>query len=120
VSTKDARVHPRHSAEIDGKLRLGSLLLPVRTRNVSRGGLCFVIDRELPRGESVDLEIALLLDASTISESLRLRARIVWCTAIAKGQWQIGASFVAMTADSRRYLDVFVKYVQASAEPEET
>lgn len=112
--TKDNRVHARYATEVEGKLRLGHLELLVRTRNVSSGGICFVLDQPLPRASDIELEIALMFDAETFSEALRLRARIVWCTQLAKNQWQVGASFFAVSGESRRYLDLFVKYLKAA------
>ena len=113
MTAKEARVHPRYAAEIEGTLRLEHRELRLRTRNVSRGGICFVIDQEIPRGSDVEIEIALMFDEGTVSESLRLRARIVWCTAIAVSKWQVGASFFAISGEARRYLDLFVKYMKA-------
>jgi hypothetical protein len=112
--TKESRVHTRYVTEVEGKLRLGNLEMLVRTRNVSSGGICFVIDQSLPRGSDIELEIALMFDAGTVSEALRLRARIVWCTPVARDKWQVGASFFAVSGESRRYLDLFVKYVKAA------
>jgi hypothetical protein len=118
LKPEDARLHPRYAAEVEGKLRMGHLELDVRTRNVSRGGICFVLDQQLPRGSDIELDIALMFDEGTVSESLRLKARIVWCTAVAKGRWQVGASFFAVSGDSRRYLDLFVKYMHAAVDRE--
>ena len=113
MTQRDARVHARYAAEIDGTMRVQGREVRIRTRNVSRGGLCFLIDHEVPRAVDVDLELALLFEEGTYSDSIKLRARVVWCTAMEKGRWQVGASFFAVTGETRRWLDVFVKYLQA-------
>src|SRR5262245_14455486 len=113
MTPKDARVHARYAVEVDGTMRVQGREVRLRTRNVSRGGLCFHIDHAVPRNVEVELELALLFDEGTYSESIRLRARVVWCTAVEKGRWQVGASFFAITGETRRWLDVFVKYLTA-------
>ena len=116
MTQRDARVHARYAAEVDGTMRVKDREVRIRTRNVSRGGLCFIVDHEVPRGADVDLELALLFEGGSYSDSIKLKARIVWCTLLAKGRWQVGTSFFAVTGETRRFLDVFVKYVQAAAD----
>jgi len=120
MTQRDARVHARYAAEVDGTMRMQGREVRIRTRNVSRGGLCFVVDHEVPRGIDVDLELALRFEEGSFSESIKLRARVVWCTLLEKGHWQVGTSFFAVTGETRRWLDVFVKYLQAprKARPE--
>ena len=118
----DARAHTRYAAEVDGKMRLAHREIRIRTRNVSRGGLCFLSEEDIVRGSEVDFELALLFEEGTYSESVKLRGRVVWCTPMNGGQWQVGASFYAVTGETRRWLDVFVKYLQAArdrARPDE-
>lgn len=105
------RAHPRYAVEVDAIVRSGAETLPARTRDLSRGGLAFFAARPLDVGGSIDISLSLVFDAETFSEPLAVRARVVWCTPLGGGRFQVGAVFTGMTGDGRTYLDMFLRYL---------
>ncbi|MCE9576022.1 MAG: PilZ domain-containing protein [Deltaproteobacteria bacterium] len=86
-----------------------------RTSNLSRGGLCALIDEPVDAGRSVDIEIALVFDQGNTSESLTLPARVVWCTALGS-RYQIGVAFHGLLAGQREYLELFLRFLAEGAQ----
>ncbi len=107
----DTRAHPRYALEIDAEIASGRDTIPARTRNIGRGGLCVEAPRAVPVGHDVIVTISLVFDEQSMSEPLPLRGRVVWCTPIAPGRYQIGATFVGVTGDERSYVDLFLRYL---------
>jgi hypothetical protein len=105
------RAYPRFALEVDAEIRAPDRVLPARTNNVSRGGLCFLAAEPLVVGTAVDLTLALVFDADTHSEPLALRARIVWCTRMTDRRYQIGAAFVQTTGEQRAYVNLFIDFL---------
>jgi hypothetical protein len=67
--------------------------------------------RAVPVGQNVTVIISLVFDDKAMSEPLPLRGRIVWCTAIAGGLYQIGVKFANLTGDERLYVELFLRYL---------
>lgn len=109
--TSDARAHPRYAMELDAEIRFEGTTIPARSRDVSRGGLCFDTATPIPPGKDVSLNMALVFDEETFSEPLQVRARVVWCTPLGP-RFQVGASFVGLTAEARTYLEMFLRYLK--------
>jgi hypothetical protein len=107
------RAHPRYALEIDAELRVGSRRLPARTRNISRGGVALATHEALPMGSGVTISLSLVFDEKSMSEPLPLQGRIVWCSPLTDGEFQLGIMFVAVRPDERRYVDMFVRYLKA-------
>ena len=104
------RQHPRFAADVAIKVYLGNQVSEGRTRNVSRGGLCADLTAALPTGKDVEIDIALVFDDASVSEPLRLPARIVWCTKF-EAAYQVGVSFRPMDKQRAEYLSLFLKYL---------
>ena len=116
MGDEETRAHPRFAVEVDAEVRLVDRVIPARTRNVSRGGICFVTREAIPLGTEVVLNMALVFDEQTFSEPLLVRSRIVWCTDLGGGRWQVGTTFFGLTQDNRAYLDMFLRYLRAGQE----
>jgi hypothetical protein len=112
MNASEPREHPRFALEVDASIDVGDRQIPVRTRDLSRGGLCFVATSPVAAGAEVRMTLALVFDEATFSESLAVRARVVWCTPLAEGQYQLGTCFLGLTADNRTYLDLFLRYLK--------
>jgi PilZ domain-containing protein len=110
------RAHPRYALEVDAQVRLKDQVLPARTKDVSRGGLCFTGETPIPAGSDVEVSLALVFDEHTFSEPLVLRARVVWCTTLDETRHQVGTAFVNLTSEQRAYLDLFLRYLKEGAE----
>lgn len=81
-----------------------------KTRNLSRGGLCAVVDRAVTRGAAVEVSVALVFAADGMSEPLALPARVVWCMGYGAGE-QVGVSFLPLDRATAGYLDMFIRFL---------
>lgn len=104
------RQHPRFAADVAIRFYVGTHVTEGRTRNVSRGGLCADTADSLPVGKDVDVDLQLVFDDRSVSESLRLPVRIVWCTPF-EGAYQVGISFRPLDKQRAEYLAMFLKYL---------
>ena len=117
----EARQSPRYALEAAVELRAGELIARGRTDNLSRGGMCVIVDRAIDRGAEVVASLVLIFDADTASEALDLPARVVWATTLAGDQHQLGIAFLGLEADQKNFLDMFLRYLEeglAAREPE--
>lgn len=92
VEHDDRRAHIRHAANLETTCRLvNSQVAPlkVRVRDVSRGGINFVVDRELPPGTLLRIDLP---RPSTGGESVML-ACVMHCRPQSGGGYSIGCSF---------------------------
>jgi len=112
IDSENTRAHPRYAVEIDAEVTDGHLRVPVRTRDVSRGGLAFLSTKPLARGAEVGISMSLVFSESSFSEPLRPRARVVWCTEIGPDRQQIGTAFTNLTGEQRSNLDLFLQYLR--------
>ena len=104
------RQHPRFAADVGIKFYFGTQVAEGRMRNVSRGGLCADLAVALPTGTDVEVDITLVFDDKSVSEPLRLAARIVWCTPL-QGAFQLGVSFRPLDKKRAEYLQMFLDYL---------
>jgi hypothetical protein len=85
-----------------------------RTSNLSRGGICALVDAVVATGRTVDVQLALVFDEGGTSEPLVLPARVVWCTDLGDGH-QVGLAFQGLVAGQREYLELFLRYLEDGA-----
>ncbi len=85
-----------------------------RCVNVSRGGLCSELTAKVALGQPCELQMSLVFEEDVQSEPLTLRARAVWCTDLGE-VWQVGFQFLAMDNAQSSYLQMFLRYLGASA-----
>ncbi len=104
------RQYPRFAADVAIRVYVEAEVTEGRTRNVSRGGLCADLTRNLPTGRDVEVDITLVFDDNSQSEPLRLPARIVWCTPF-EDAYQVGVSFRPLDKQRAEYLTLFLKYL---------
>jgi hypothetical protein len=116
-NTKELRHYPRVSVDIQANIHTADgRKLIARTRDLSRSGICIITTDVLGQGESLAIELVLLLGPSSSSEPLPLRARVVWCTPIA-GAFQVGAVFDGLSSKESSFLDMFLRYLDGSILP---
>jgi hypothetical protein len=92
VEHDDRRAHPRHPANLETTCHLVNSHLPgqkVRVRDVSRGGINFLSDREMPPGTLLRIDLP---RPSTGGESVML-ACVMHCRPQAAGGFSIGCAF---------------------------
>ncbi len=119
--SREARKSPRYALEAAVELRVGETVAHGRTDNLSRGGMCVIVDRAVDRGAEVVASVVLIFDADTASEPLELPARVVWSTALAGDQYQLGIAFLGLEAEQKDFLEMFLRYLEeglAAREPE--
>ena len=113
----DSRRYPRFQVDVQASLHTtDGRKLTARTRDISRSGICLVTAEPLPSGERLTVELVLLIGSNSESEPLPLRARVVWCTAIADS-FQIGAMYDSPSRKESGFLDMFLRYLDGSLLP---
>ena len=101
------RRHPRFAVEVEAEISIEGQLWAAKTRDLSRGGMCFLLPGSLEMGTTFDVKLSLLGGEARRSETLALGGSVVWCTPTPNG-CQIGAAFTQMTADSQQNLESFL------------
>jgi hypothetical protein len=115
--SENLRRYPRFHVDVQARVRtMDGRELIARTRDLSRSGICLVMTEDLGPGSKLSIELVLLLGPTSSSEPLPLRARVVWCTAIA-GAYQVGAMFDGVSAKESSFLDMFLRYLDGSILP---
>jgi hypothetical protein len=115
--SQDLRRSPRVVVDVQANVRTSDgRKLPARTRDLSRTGICLVTTDQLKSGDPLNIDLILLFGPTTSSESLPLRARVVWCTSIAKA-YQIGVTFEGLSAKESAFLEMFLRYLNGSILP---
>ena len=112
-----SRRYPRFQVDVQAAVHASSGRgLAARTRDLSRSGICLITTEALPSGERLTDELVLLIGSNSESEPLPLRARVVWCTAIADA-FQIGAMFDRLSSKESGFLDMFLRYLDGTLLP---
>jgi hypothetical protein len=111
--TASRRLHPRFSVDLQVGVSSDNQSVSARTRDISRSGLCLVATRELAREKEIALELVLTFGGGGSSEPLRLRGKVVWCTALF-GHFQIGVMFLKVDPEQTRNLDMFIGFLDGS------
>lgn len=119
----DARRHPRFAVQIDAQVSLGEQTFTATTKDMSRGGICLFCPQKIEPGSNIDMSLSLVLGSDAFSESIRLSARVVWCTPV-DDNYQVGAAFVEMDRMKTGQLYMFLRFLEQeirekAAEPPE-
>jgi hypothetical protein len=110
------RKEGRRPVEVTAFLTVEGRLVSVRTRDISRSGICLISDSELPRDLELGVALVLSLGQEATSEPLHLTGKTAWSTPMF-GKYQNGVMFVDLDADRRRYLDLFIRFVEGEVGP---
>lgn len=108
------RQFPRFAHEAAVRLSGGGAIIKGRTANVSRGGLCAMVDQRVAVGTAVDVELALVFADATHSEAIKLPARVVWATAL-ETMYQVGLAFAPLRPDQLKHLELFLRFLEEGA-----
>ena len=104
------RVHQRFAIEVDAEVTSDGNTFGVVTRDVSRGGMCFVVFAPMAVGSSFTFSLSLVLGENAFSEPLVLSGVVIWCTKTPEG-YQIGAALQNMTKEIHENLQLFLKFL---------
>lgn len=94
VPSHDKRVHPRVvftervAIQIDGRVEL----IVAYARDLSKGGLALIAQEPLPG------EVTIIFPSPTNREAFRVRSRVVRCSLIQEGFYDVGATFLRLDA----------------------
>ncbi len=92
----------------------------VRTRDLSKGGLCMLLPYPLERGASVRLELSLLLGPNAQSEPLSMNAKVAWCAPENTDFFQVGVSFLDLNEEEETHLETFLEFLRQGFELSES
>lgn len=106
----------RYQVEVEATLSLGGRRQKVRTRDLSRNGICVIAAEPVPAGSTGQIELVLSFGEGSFSEPLTLETRIVWCTHLEES-YQVGAMFEEMTEVQDGFVDVFLQYLDGTLSP---
>jgi hypothetical protein len=115
---EDLRQHPRYAVALECDVKRPDGTQHARSRDLSRGGISLNSAEPIQVSTEVELAIALVFGDNTFSEPLRVQALIVWCTRLGD-HYQLGAKFTKVTRETRGYLDVFLKFLDAEPPEDE-
>jgi Tfp pilus assembly protein PilZ len=112
--TRD-REHPRYDHNAAVVLLIETKQVHGHTNNVSRGGLCVTVGEAVVMGSDIDVDLSLVFEDDVRSDSLRMPARVVWCTPVDE-EFQLGLSFRPHDAERAHYLTLFLRYLEEARE----
>jgi hypothetical protein len=104
------RIDRRFAVEVEAEVTTEAGTFGAITRDVSRGGACFLVLAPMAVGSGFSIALSLVLGANTFSEPLRINGRVVWCTRTAEG-FQIGAAFEPLDAATKEFLQMFLSFL---------
>jgi hypothetical protein len=113
---RDSRREQRRSVDINATISVAGRVVVARTRDISRSGICLISDTEISRDTELQIQLVLSLGPDTMSEPLLVTGRTIWCTPMF-GKFQIGAMFVHLDADRRRFLELFMRFIDGDVSP---
>ena len=112
----DSRREQRRPVDITATISVDGRVVPARTRDISRLGICLISGTEIPRDTELAIKLVLSLGIDTMSEPLLVKGRTIWCTALF-GKYQVGAMFVEIDTHRRRFLDLFMRFMDGEVNP---
>jgi hypothetical protein len=113
---RDSRREERRSVDVKATISVDGRNVAARTRDISRSGICLVTETEIPRDTELKIDLVLSLGTDTMSEPLSVTGRSIWCTPMF-GKYQIGAMFVRVDSEQRRFLDLFMRFIDGDVNP---
>ena len=113
----EPRRHPRYAVDVDATLLLpDGRRLKMRTRDLSRNGVCLIAGEAVTAGAVTAVDLVLSFGNNAFSEPLVLSARIVWCTPIGDA-FQLGAMFDEVTDEQDGFLEMFLNFLDGTITP---
>jgi hypothetical protein len=114
---QEPRRHPRYAVDVEATLALpDGRRLKVRTRDLSRMGVCLIAGESVAPGAMASVDLVLSFGNNAFSEPLVLPARVVWCTKIGDA-FQLGAMFDEVTEEQDGFLEMFLHFLDGTIMP---
>jgi c-di-GMP-binding flagellar brake protein YcgR len=91
MDPRERRIFPRFNLQVTVTFRVleDESALSGQTRNISRGGVCFIADRFLGKNTLVELNISM----PEAGEEMRVPGRVVWTREFAIGTGETGKRY---------------------------
>jgi c-di-GMP-binding flagellar brake protein YcgR len=108
------RQSDRYNVKMEVDLEIPSVNLSSRaeTRDLSKGGICFILNTKLSTGIAMNLGLSLILGPEAQSESVKLEATVAWCVEERSGEYQIGASFDEVNEANAENIATFLEFIR--------
>lgn len=115
---KEKRQHPRYNVELRAEVFTGKEIIPVLTRNISKGGLSLVLNRPIEEGKTIAISLFVTEDGieDPDREPLNLKAKLVWCAEQEDGSYVVGARFMELKPEEDRILDSLISILEKGEE----
>lgn len=104
---KETRAHIRYELRVSAEVHLApGVSITCVTRDLSEGGLGIEADRALASGQTVGVELFVVVDdiEDEATTPLQLAARVAWCRPQGDLQHVVGLQFVDLDPPRREYL----------------
>jgi c-di-GMP-binding flagellar brake protein YcgR len=107
------RQHARFDVKLSAELILGEEVFTATTRDISEGGVGLDLDRSLPEGGELGVNLFLVVDdvEDERTEPLKVRGTVAWCAERDEGEWAAGIRFADVAANQKQWLKQFLEYV---------
>ena len=107
---------PRQIIALSAEVKTATFTTAGTTRNISTGGLCVEIDRDLPEGTLVEISLFVVEDdiEAEGKRALSLAAAVQWSGEGDRG-YQVGLRFVDPPADKIAMLERVIGLISPSA-----
>jgi c-di-GMP-binding flagellar brake protein YcgR len=107
------RQHARFDVKLSAELTLGEEIFTAITRDISEGGVGLELDRPLPEGTELGINLFLVIDdvEDERSQPLRVRGFVAWCAERDEAEWAAGIRFAEVAANQQQWLKQFLTYV---------
>jgi PilZ domain len=84
------------------------------TKDLSKSGLCFELDKPIDISNKINLGLSLILGPDAQSEVVYINAEVAWCFEEEPGQYQIGAKFEDLDEEKDLNIETFLDYLHKS------
>ncbi|MBI5478365.1 MAG: PilZ domain-containing protein [Deltaproteobacteria bacterium] len=107
------RQHARFDVKLSAELTVGDEVFTATTRDISEGGVGLDLDRSLPEGGELGINLFLVVDdvEDERTPTLKVRGFVAWCAERDEGEWAAGIRFAEVAANQKQWLKQFLEYV---------
>jgi len=112
----DARREQRKAIDVKALVEVDGRAVAVRTRDISRSGVCLVSDTQIATNTQLDIQLVLSFGSQQMSEPLWVAGSAVWCTLLF-GRYQVGVMFIDLDDEQARFLELFMRFIDGDVRP---
>jgi len=100
----------RYPVDVSAELKLGTQIVPARTKNLSETGVCLVLGRPLDEGASFDLNLFLTVDGIEDPDSppLDIGVSVIWASPGNEDDHLAGCHFAELDGTKVKILKDFL------------